>query len=87
MRDSDIEVLPWPVSSPDMNPIETLWDIIKTKLRKISLTSKTQLINSILQICVRDNEVSNQLKESCRKLTNGMPGRIKSLIQAKVGLT
>ena len=36
---------------PDMNPIETLWAIMKRRLSIKDITSKQDLVNSILNIC------------------------------------
>lgn len=34
MTQNNIPLLPWPTSSPDMSPIETLWGVMKKELRK-----------------------------------------------------
>ena len=82
-----IEVLPWPSNSPDMNPIETLWGVIKARLRRHTLTSKQELINKLLEICARDGELRDKLNETCGKLIRGMPERVMSLYKAKGGHT
>lgn len=87
MARNRIKLLPWPSSSPDMNPIETLWAIIKQKLQKFTLTSKNDLISKFLNITVRDNEVKRLLDETCRKLVDGMPARVEALYQARGGHT
>lgn len=79
LLDNDIVVLPWPGNSPDMNPIENLWAILKKKMKRIKITNKTDLISRLIEIWHRDSEI--QL--AAEKLVNSMPARINALIKAK----
>jgi len=44
LSDNNIAVLKWPGNSPDLNPIENLWAIIKKELHKYDCTTITKLI-------------------------------------------
>ena len=35
MNENEIEVLPWPANSPDLNPIEHVWDEMERRLRRL----------------------------------------------------
>ena len=35
LKNNYVNVLKWPASSPDLNPIENLWDYIDKKLQKM----------------------------------------------------
>lgn len=79
LEENIIKTLPWPGNSPDMNPIENLWAIVKKRLRKTNITTKTDLIATLTNIWHRDDEIKN----SCQKLVESMPRRIESLIKSK----
>lgn len=87
MASEGIQLLPWPSNSPDMNPIETVWGVLKEKLRLHSLTSKSDLIGKLLDMCARDTEVHALIGETCAKVIDSMPKRIEALIQSKGGHT
>lgn len=83
LSDNNVNVLSWPGNSPDMNPIETLWAIVKNKLRKTSFTTKSELINRLLSIWNRNTPEQNDLQETCKKLIQGMPKRVSDLLKSK----
>lgn len=87
MMTDGINLLPWPSNSPDMNPIETLWAVLKGKLRDRSCTSRQTLINHILDITTRNGPLRDKFAVTCRKLVEGMPTRVEALYHAKGGHT
>jgi transposase len=74
---NDIDVLKWPSQSPDLNPIEHLWDFVKRELRKYDIKNIRELRSKITEIW------GNISKEECRKLVYSMPKRIEEVIRAK----
>lgn len=76
-------VLPWPGNSPDMNPIEGIWGIMKRKINEIEVPNKRLLIERLIKVWHHDDE----LKSHCRKFIEGMPKRLQALIKAKGGHT
>jgi len=76
-------VLPWPGNSPDLNPIENLWAIIKRKIMKENITTKQQLIAAVIRHWYRNTTLIATLEN----LITSMPRRIKAVIAAKGGNT
>jgi transposase len=79
MAQNDIEVLPWPPQSPDMNPIENLWAIIKTKRqKKYGLPqTKAELIEQIFDIW------DNIEPELVEKFANSANTRVNMVLKLK----
>jgi len=82
-EDNNVEVLPWPPQSPDLNPIEHLWNDVDRRLRALNVTirGKDALWEHVSQIW---NETT---LETCTKLIESMPARIQDVINAKGGYT
>lgn len=73
----------WPAQSPDLNPIEQFWKLLKKSLRekKEIYASKDEL----WEFLEKELEVIN--KDFCQKLISSMPQRVQAVIQAKGGYT
>ena len=81
LQSKAIRLLEWPGNSPDLAPIETLWAIIKYKLKEMNVTTKEKLISAVLKVWYRDERI----RESCIRLADSMPQRIKQVITNKGG--
>jgi transposase len=76
-EENGINVLTWPSQSPDLNPIEHLWDYIKREVRKANPKNIKDLKAKVREIW---NNVS---PDFCRKLINSMPKRVEAVVRAK----
>lgn len=68
----------WPGQSPDINPIENLWNLMKQAVRKRMPKSRTELIAAVIYSW---NHVIK--KETIEKLVDSMPRRLQAVIAAK----
>ena len=79
LADNNINLLgPWPGSSPDLNPIENCWAILKKKVSKLKPTSLEDLKTKIINVWCQ--EIT---PDYCEKLVASMPDRINAVIKAK----
>lgn len=83
MEEHDITLLDWPPQSPDLNPIEHLWNHIKKELAKYPRQPK-----GVWEIWDRVSEVWENIEaEVCQNLIESMPRRVEAVIKAKGGHT
>ena len=77
----DLVIMNFPPQSPDLNPIENLWDHLKREKVKHRSTNKDNLWDVL-------NQSWNNIKpEVLIKLVHSMPNRVNAVLKAKGGHT
>ncbi len=76
-NDHGVTVLDWPANSPDLNPIENLWGIVKRKMRDTRPNNVDELMATVKETC------ASIPPQQCHKLITSMPRRIEAVIKAK----
>jgi transposase len=83
LKDNEMDVLDWPPQSPDLNPIEHLWDHFKRRL-----SGYPSVASSMSELWTRAEEEWNKTTaQKCIELIDSMPQRIVEVIKAKGGHT
>ncbi len=72
-HDNEFSLLKWPPQSPDLNPIERLWDVVEWEIHIMNVqpTNLQQLCDAIMSIWTKISE------ECFQHLVESMPQRIK----------
>lgn len=83
LNTNNVNVLPWPSKSPDLNPIEHLWDILDKKIRCLPVVPQT--LPALQQALVR--EWNNIPQHQIQALIASMRRRCTAVIQANGGHT
>ena len=79
---NNFNVLPWPALSPDMNPIEHIWDYLGRKVRsRGNINNLRDLANALVQ---EWNAIPNVI---IRRYVRSMRGRIAACIHSRGGHT
>jgi transposase len=83
LKDHQFEVLQWPAQSPDLNPIEHLWDLLKRRL-----AAYERMPSGMIELWERVQVEWNKIAaEECVKLIESMPRRVAAVLKAKGGFT
>ncbi|GFY25210.1 transposable element Tc1 transposase [Trichonephila clavipes] len=78
-----VQLLPWPAYSPDMSPIEHVWDIVGGRLAR-----DLRPVVSTDELWLRIQTIWNTLPQAdIQNLFNSMPRRVAALIAAHGGHT
>ena len=75
-RENQVELLPWPANSPDLNPIENIWGYISLELSKRNVKSINDMKSQILDIW------ENLDIKYLQKLSDSMPNLIREVIES-----
>ena len=80
-RSKHIHVLEWPSQSPDLNPIENLWQDLKIAVHRHSPSNQTKL-----ELFCKE-EWANISVSICASLVRIYPERLAAVIAVKGGST
>ena len=78
-----IPLLDWPAQSPDLNPIEHLWNLLKRRINGYEMPA-----SGVWELWERAEVEWGKLRpEVCQKLIETIPRRLEAVIKAKGGHT
>uniref|UniRef100_A0A674C2N9 Transposase Tc1-like domain-containing protein n=1 Tax=Salmo trutta TaxID=8032 RepID=A0A674C2N9_SALTR len=83
LQEEGIDAMEWPARSPDLNPIEHIWDIMSRSIHQRHVAPQTvqELADALVQVW---EEIP---PETIRHLIRSMPRRCREVIQARGGHT
>lgn len=83
LETAGIDRMYWPAKSPDLNPIEHVWDILQ---RKLSARARKPSTTAELAVALVD-EWAQISRVEIRKLIRSLPKRFQEVVQARGGHT
>ena len=83
LNDNNVEILPWPSKSPDLNPIEHIWDALDRQIKKRPVQPRTR---AELRTALAD-EWQRYPQYKIQRLISSMRRRCQACIAARGGHT
>jgi len=79
--DNDVECLPWPPYSPDINVIENVWSVLKRKVNERRFFNFSELKHAVKALWDQDEEI----KQTCISAFSSLPKRLDACLKSKGG--
>lgn len=79
LNENEILSMDWPAQSPDLNPIENIWQQLKTALEKRSPRAKTK---ADLLVALQEEWAKLAEKDALAVLIKSMPKRVRLVISS-----
>jgi len=80
-EEKNVDVLQWPSYSPDLNPIENIWALMKDAVNQKNLSNIVEMKREVVQFW------DTLTHETLTSLVESMPNRISECIARHGGLT